>query len=1027
MSALLRLAFWQLKNTLRDAFTNPRKLIPLSLVALVFGWSGYVALTAPPGTFAPKNTVDLLEAHRGELHDAAFAFLALIAASILDRGLAGGSLIYSPGDRDYLFPMPFPRRLVLAFKLLSPMPGILLTVLYAAVRPSASLPGVTLPPWALSLAFFACAGGYQNLAVAGEMAYGLGQSPLLRRGLLAVLALLLAYGGFLARRHGVATLLGDAAHGPLMAVFYPCRLVADVFLPSVPGAHGWPALGQLLLFYGLSLAVVFLRSPDFYEAAAVTSERVTRAQRAQAEGHWFALLTSKKRAHRPYSLSPWGRGVGAVVWAHLAAAAKNPFVSFGLPSVLGAALGLAALRSDPESAVLMVGIFAFYYLAGTTIGGGLFYFRRSLLRQPLIRPLPLPADWVVLAEILPRVLLAAPFYGVCGLFLLVGHGPPGAGPALLCLPLVSLTLSLLQYSIALSYPSLEDKLQAAIAQGFQFVLALLLTVVLALFFAVPLGAGASVPTSLILFVAGCLATTLLLWHVTVRAYRAYPPSENRMTSKTALKRVLKPALITLLLLGLALGVGRSISKSLHKPPPPPRTVATRVGDIVIQVGETGTIEPVDKVDVKSKAAGRLLSIPIQEGQYVRQGQLIALVDRSQIDPQLARDQAQLQQAQARLAQTEAEYALQVRQTQAAIAQAQAGLGQAQAHLAAVEAGARPQELAQGREAVARAKIAADDALRTQKRRADLLGKGFISQADFDASQVAVDTAQSTLATARQQLALTQAGPRVQDVNDARSQVETARVQLEGARANSGQDAVKRSDIAQARASVAQISGDIQQLEVNVADTRIIAPASGLVLKKYKEPNEIVQSATTGFSDAQSIVATLGSRLEVKVGINEVDIAKVHAHALATITVDALPDASFAGYVTEIAPASTNAFSDSGGSSGGTNSISKFSVKVAFDRYDPRLRSGMSANVSVISQKHSRVILAPLEAVPFAGARGQVTVLAAGGRQDKRTVVTGLRNDTDVEIVSGLRAGETLVVPPISGAGRRKTDINGNGN
>ena len=129
---------------------------------------------------------------------------------------------------------------------------------------------------------------------------------------------------------------------------------------------------------------------------------------------------------------------------------------------------------------------------------------------------------------------------------------------------------------------------------------------------------------------------------------------------------------------------------------------TRLGDIAIQVGETGTIEPVDKVDVKSKAAGRLLSIPIQEGQYVRQGQLIALVDRSQIDPQLARDQAQLQQAQARLAQTEAEYALQVRQTQAAIAQAQAGLGQAQAHLAAVQAGARPQELAQGREAVARA-------------------------------------------------------------------------------------------------------------------------------------------------------------------------------------------------------------------------------------------------------------------------------------------------------------------------------------
>ncbi len=486
------------------------------------------------------------------------------------------------------------------------------------------------------------------------------------------------------------------------------------------------------------------------------------------------------------------------------------------------------------------------------------------------------------------------------------------------------------------------------------------------------------------------------------------------------KRLVKPLLIVLVLLGLGVTVGRSVNKSLHKPPPSPRTVLTHLGDIVIQVSETGAIEPVDKVDVKSKAAGRLLSIPIQEGQYVTHGQLIAVVDRSQIDPQLTGFQAQLRQAEARLAQTQAEYALQVKQTAAAIAQAQAGLNTAQAHLAVVAAGARPQELAQQDEAVSRARIAYDDAVRTQKRRETLLGKGFISQADYDASQVAVDTAASSLATAKQALLLTQAGPRVQDIADAKAQVQAARVQLDAARANSGQDSVKQSDIAQARASVAQISGNIQQLQVNISDTRILAPASGIVLKKYKQPNEIVQSATTGFSDAQAIVATLGSRLEVKVGINEVDISKVHAHAPASITVDALPDTTFPGVVTEIAPASTNAFDTSGASS--TSSISKFSVKVAFARYDPRLRSGMSANVAIISQKRAHVVLAPLEAVPFPGRQGQVTVLTASGRQEKRAVVTGLRNDTDVEIVSGLHTGETLVVPTLDGAARRKSDF-----
>ncbi len=493
-----------------------------------------------------------------------------------------------------------------------------------------------------------------------------------------------------------------------------------------------------------------------------------------------------------------------------------------------------------------------------------------------------------------------------------------------------------------------------------------------------------------------------------------------------MKRLLKPFIIVLILLGLA-AAGQHISRTLHQPPPPPRTAAVRRGDLVVQVSETGTIEPVDQVDVKSKAAGRLLSLNIQEGQYVAKGELIALVDRSQIDPQLRQAQAQLRQAQARLAQTQSEYSLQVKQTDAAIAQAHAALNQSETHLAVVEATARPQELAQGREAVARAQIASDDALRTQKRRAALLTKGFISQSDYDASQVAVDTAASTLATAQQALALTVAGPRIQDVNDARAAVESARVQLQSAQANAGQNQVKLSDIAQAREAVSQISGNIQQLQVSIADTHIYAPASGIVLKKYKEPNEIVQSATTGFSDAQSIVATLGSRLEVKVGINEVDIAKVQPRAAAIITVDALPGVSFPGVVTEIAPASTNAFTDTSGTgSGSTNSISKFYVKVAFGRSDSRLRSGMSANVAIISQKRLGVLLAPTEAIPFTATHGQVNVLDTHGKPQVRTVVTGLHGESDVEIVSGLKAGDAVVVPPISGADRRKSDINGNG-
>ena len=1022
MSLLLKLTLWQFKNALRDALTNPRKLIPLVLAALAVVGFGYTVTHPPPGTPTPTGLFDSFLARRAETHAVAFLLLSLMMAALLDRGFVGGTLTYSAADTDYLFLAPFPSRLVLGYKLLAPAPGILLAVLSSVLRPPAGPVLSVLPAWTALAALFACAGGYQNFAVALDLVYGLGRSVPLRRVYLSAVALLIAYAVFLSRRYGVAGLTGAAEHGPLPLLFYPCRLAADVALATSVG-KGWLAAGQLALFYLLTLVLVFAPRVNFHEAAAGATERLARTLQAQREGQWWFRSAASGRPRAPMSLPARGRGVWAIVWAHFSAAAKNPFGNFAAPALVGVILAVAALRVRDDSAFALLGMAAFYYLMGTTIGGGIFYFRRALLREPLIRPLPLPAGAVVLAEVLPRVLLASPFYVICGLLLFASRNSAFtlAACILLCLPLVSLCLSLLQYTITLSYPSLEDKLQAAIAQGVQLLLAILLTPILALFLAVPLFLGAAPVPACLLFATGCGLVNLLLWRAAARAYRAYPPDGTFiLLTKATSKRLIRPLLIVAVLLGLGVTVGRSVNKSLHKPPPPPRTVQAHLGDITIQVSETGTIEPADKVDVKSKAAGRLLSIPIQEGQYVTRGQLIALVDRSLIDPQLAGDQAQLRQAQARLAQTEAEYALQVKQTAAAIAQAQAGLNTAQTHLAVVAAGARPQELAQQQEAVSRAQIAYDDAVRTQKRRQSLLGRGFISQADYDASQVAVDTASSSLATAKQALLLTQAGPRVQDVNDARAQVAAARVQLDTARANIGQNAVKQSDIAQARASVAQISGNIQQLQVNISDTRILAPASGIVLKKYKEPNEIVQSATTGFSDAQAIVATLGSRLEVKVGINEVDISKVRAHAPASITVDALPDTTFPGAVTEIAPASTNAFDTTSASS--TSSISKFSVKVGFARYDPRLRSGMSANVAIISQKHAHVVLAPLEAVPFTGKQGQVTVLKAAGRQEKRTVVTGLRNDTDVEIVSGLHTGETLVVSPLDGAARRKSDF-----
>ncbi|HEY3330908.1 MAG TPA: HlyD family efflux transporter periplasmic adaptor subunit [Capsulimonadaceae bacterium] len=463
-------------------------------------------------------------------------------------------------------------------------------------------------------------------------------------------------------------------------------------------------------------------------------------------------------------------------------------------------------------------------------------------------------------------------------------------------------------------------------------------------------------------------------------------------------------------------------RKARKPAPLPRFAVAAIEDLKDTVTETGVVEPIDKIDVKSKVAGKLLSIPITEGQSVVTGQLIAEVDRSVIDPQMARAQSQLDQAKAKLAQAIATYNLQIKQDAVSITEAQAAVTTAMAHREAVKAAARPQEVSQQQESVSRADIALADAERTLNRKRALLAKGFVSQSEVDATQMAVDTARSSVAAARSALSLTKAGPRTEDIADATAQVESARAQLAGARVNAEQHRIRRYDIDQASAAVQGSEHDLAQLQVSLNDTRIVAPAAGVVLKKYKEQNEIVQSATTGYSDAQAILTTLGRGARVRVNINEVDIAKLAIGQKVSVTVDALPGVTLAGRVSEIAPATSGALADTSTADAST-SIAKFIVRIALVKPDSRVRPGMSAGVTVTARERHAVLALPSEIAPDGGATAIVKVLTGpANRQVTHTIKLGLRTDSRVEVLSGLKAGDRVVIPTKANADRRKIDI-----
>jgi macrolide-specific efflux system membrane fusion protein len=134
-----------------------------------------------------------------------------------------------------------------------------------------------------------------------------------------------------------------------------------------------------------------------------------------------------------------------------------------------------------------------------------------------------------------------------------------------------------------------------------------------------------------------------------------------------------------------------------------------------------------------------------------------------------------------------------------------------------------------------------------------------------------------------------------------------------------------------------------------------------------------------------------------VAFSESDITKVKVGQRATVTIDALSDVELGAHVTSISTVGTT--------SGG---VVSYDATLTLDQTDSRVRPGMSASAAVIVAQAQGVTV-PNQAVTGAGSTGFVKVLQPNGKTVQQQVVVGLRGDSRTQIVSGVKAGQQLVV------------------
>ena len=266
--------------------------------------------------------------------------------------------------------------------------------------------------------------------------------------------------------------------------------------------------------------------------------------------------------------------------------------------------------------------------------------------------------------------------------------------------------------------------------------------------------------------------------------------------------------------------------------------------IPISITANGTINADRSINLGPKSAGIIKNLLVKEGDRVRQGQLIAVMDDSGLRGQALQMEAQVAQQEAALQR--------------------------------LIAGNRPEDIAKVQFQINSTQAELRQAEADLSSNKSLYDSGAISRQTYQKSVTARDTTQSNVLQAMQSLTLAQAGSRSEDISEARARVESA-------------------------------LGSLQTVQTQMDDTQILAPFDGIAIKKYADIGAFVSpsiSSSGASASASSIITLASDRLQVVVNLSESQIAKIKLGQAVKIKVDAFPNEQFNGKVEQIAPQAT---------------------------------------------------------------------------------------------------------------------------
>ncbi|HYM15286.1 MAG TPA: biotin/lipoyl-binding protein [Dehalococcoidia bacterium] len=303
--------------------------------------------------------------------------------------------------------------------------------------------------------------------------------------------------------------------------------------------------------------------------------------------------------------------------------------------------------------------------------------------------------------------------------------------------------------------------------------------------------------------------------------------------------------------------------------------------------------------------------------------------------------------------------------QAAVSSAQDALSSAQKRLAQVQAGPTSDDLAAAAAVVASAQAALDAA---NAKLADLQSGATAMQRSN--AQAAVDSAVATLAAAQAKRDQIVSGPTANQVAQAREAIRTAQLAVDAA-------------------------------NIRLRDTQIIAPFDGVVGAVNAKVGEFASQAST----APPIVLLTPDRLVLKMDVGETDYANVKLGQAGGVLFDSIPGKIYPFVISEI-----------GLSPSVTQGVTTYQVQASLivPAGAPRPAPGMNARGQIITDSRPNILVVPPRAVHRSGSN-QVVDVRRNGAVLEQVITTGVSDNDNVEVLSGLTDGDVVVAPALGSA------------